>query len=245
MTESSERLSVVAVGAHQDDVEITCLGMLLLYRELANAKVTIVVVSDGRAGGSSLPGLSPDEVVEVRRQEAQSVASALGADYICLNQHDQAVEDNTESRLVLTDVLRSVGADVVLAPPPNDYHTDHRATSTLASYAALISKVSAIETEHVALATAPGLYYVEPAGGFDWTPTEFVDITAVFHRKCELLALHKSQMGSISDIYGVDLVGQVERVNSYRGFQCGAPYAEAFMTAPAWGSIRPRGLPGI
>src|SRR5262249_45358912 len=62
---------VLAIGAHPDDIELSCAGTLARFLE-AGASVHLAVVCRGDRGGSDR-GLT-----ERRRQEARSAAEVLG-----------------------------------------------------------------------------------------------------------------------------------------------------------------------
>ena len=59
---------ILAVGAHPDDVELGCGGLLAA----SGASITVLINSDGRRGGQWA----------IRRQEAEQAAAQLGADLI-------------------------------------------------------------------------------------------------------------------------------------------------------------------
>jgi LmbE family N-acetylglucosaminyl deacetylase len=230
----SRHMSIVAIGAHQDDIEVSCLGTLILYREHRHASVTHVTISNGELGGQGRPGTPPAEIAATRAAEAKAVADAIGARYVCLQQPDMYVRDTDEVRDRLVDVIREARADIVLAPPPTDYHLDHIAVSRLAFHATLAASVRSLVTDKPALPRTPALYYVDTVAGLDWEPSVYVDITRVFERKCSLIALHVSQMQAARAVGGWDLVRYSELKNGFRGLQSGVAYAEAFAPARAW-----------
>jgi N-acetylglucosamine malate deacetylase 1 len=231
-------MNIVSIGAHQDDIEIHCLGTLLRYVAQGNVTITNVTVSNGDKGAQYDPALPYAEVATMRIAEATAVAEALGGRYICLGQPDEYIRDTDEARNQLIDILRAAKADLVLAPPPVDYNTDHIITSQLAFHACLLAHARTIFTEHEPLAGAAALYYMDTVTGLESQPSHYVDISAVFARKCELLRLHKSQMRNMEKFGGWDLVKYAEIANAFRGLQCGVTYAEAFKPALAWPRLR-------
>jgi|TARA_B100000315_G_scaffold251998_1_gene287839 LmbE family N-acetylglucosaminyl deacetylase len=232
-------MNIVSVGAHQDDIELNCLGTLIKYASQPEVTITNVVVSNGDKGGSYDLSISDEEVATMRRNEATAVAEALGGRYVCMGQSDEYIRDTDEARNALTDILRAARADVVFGPPPVDYNTDHMISSQIVFHACLLTAVGPVRTEHEPLKQVPVLYYMDTITGLDWQPTHYVDISEVFERKCELLRLHKSQMENMAAIGGWDLVKYSQVVNAFRGVQCGAEYAEGFKPALAWPRVRP------
>lgn len=232
-------LNIVCVAAHQDDIELHCLGTLIRYRKQRDVSITNVVISNGDKGGQFDPSLSYAEVSAVRHKEASAVAQALAGRYVCMNQVDEYIRYTDEAVNQLVDILREAKADVVFAPPPVDYNTDHVVSSQIAFHAVMLAAVKTIHTEHPPLEQYPMTYYMEPLTGMEWQPTEYVDISDVFEQKCELLRLHASQMLNMETSGGWDLVKYAGIVGAFRGLQCGVEYAEGFKPVLAWPRVRP------
>ena len=236
---TTKPLSIVSVGAHQDDIELNCLGTLVKYREQGNHVITNVVISNGDKGAQYDPKTPYEEIARIRAREATAVAEGLGGRYVCMGQPDEYIRDTDEARNWLIDVLREARADLVFAPPPVDYNTDHMVTSQIAFHAVMLAAVKTIFTDHDPLPSCPALYYMDAVTGLEWQPTHYVDITGVFERKCELIRLHKSQMANMQTSGGWDLVKYSQVVGAFRGIQCGVEYAEGFKPALAWPRVKP------
>jgi len=232
-------MNIVSVGAHQDDIELNCLGTLLKYVARGDVTITNVVVSNGDKGGAFDISIPLEQVAAMRCEEATAVAEALGGRYICMEQSDEYIRDSDEARNQLTNILREAKADVVFGPPPVDYNTDHMISSQLVFHACMLTTVGSIRTEHEPLSQVPALYYMDTITGLEWQPTHYVDISEVFERKCELLRLHKSQMVNMEAVGGWDLVKYSQVVNAFRGIQCRVEHAEGFKPALAWPRVRP------
>ena len=102
----TERLDLIAVGAHPDDVEIGCGGTLALLAG-QGYRVGIVDLTDGEP----TPG-SPD--VATRIAEAHSAAEVLQARRIILDFTNRALFDTEEARIALATVIRRYQPAVVL-----------------------------------------------------------------------------------------------------------------------------------
>ncbi len=99
LSELPERLDVIAVGAHPDDVEIACGGTLARLAELGY-RVGIIDLTDGEPTPGS-PG------PEVRLAEAKAAAAALGiAERIILPLPNRRLMDGFESRVALATEFR-------------------------------------------------------------------------------------------------------------------------------------------
>jgi LmbE family N-acetylglucosaminyl deacetylase len=230
-------LNVVAVGAHQDDVELNCLGTLLLCRARGDS-VTIVTTTNGERGSSVDPGVPLEQVSSTRDREARAVADELGPGYACLGYPDQYLRDTDEARTRLCDVIRAAVADLVLAPPPADYHSDHTITSRLASDSCLLASVASVPTAAPALERTPALWFVEPVAGMGFEPAHYVDVSGVFAEKLRLIELHASQVSNMRAWAGFGLTRYAETINGFRGIQCGVRYAEAFRPCLSWPRAR-------
>jgi len=232
-------MNIVCVGAHQDDIEIQCVGTLLRYRQKGDVNITNVVISNGDKGAQYDPKMPYAEIAAIRAKEAAAVAEALGGCYICMNQSDEYIKYSDEAVNGLVDILREAKADVVFVPPPVDYNVDHTISSQIAYHAVMLSAVKTIFTDHDPLDHCPVTYYMDNATGLDWQPTEYVDITDVFEQKCDLLRLHASQMLNMQKMGGWDLVKYSRIMGAFRGLQCGVEYAEGFKPALGWPRVRP------
>jgi LmbE family N-acetylglucosaminyl deacetylase len=232
-------MNIVCVGAHQDDIEVWCLGTLIKYQQRGDVNITNVVISNGDKGAQYDTSMPYEQVAAMRNAEATAVAEALGGRYINMGQSDEYIRDTDEARNQLTDILRAARADLVFSLPPVDYNTDHIIASQLAFHACLLASVRTIFTDHEPLASSPAMYYMDNTGGTEWQPTHYVDITDVWERKCDLLRLHKSQMRNMEQFGGWDLVKFASVMGAFRGMQCGVEYAEAFKPALAWPRLKP------
>lgn len=106
-----ERLAVLAVGAHADDIELGCGGTLLhLARAVPELDLTWVVLS---AAGS-------------RRDEAEAGARALGATTVEIRDFEDAFFSYGRDVKDYFETLKRFEPDVVLTHTANDRHQDHR-----------------------------------------------------------------------------------------------------------------------
>jgi LmbE family N-acetylglucosaminyl deacetylase len=99
-------------------------------------ELTYVYATDGRHGSDTVP---PEELVEIRREEARKARRLLGV-RDCL---ELGVEDGSTAGLrspelkalkqQLASILTGTRADVAMVPSRSDMHPDHRATHDLVS----------------------------------------------------------------------------------------------------------------
>jgi LmbE family N-acetylglucosaminyl deacetylase len=228
--------SVVAVEGHPDDVELSALGTLIKLRE-RGARITIVSISDG-GNGSFYDRGKTRSIAQIRADEARSVAARLGGEWLTLNATDGYVYDTPELRRALAAVMRRAKCDLVLGPPPIDYHTDHINAGQLAFTASYYAAVGDEDIEGTPLAVTPAVYYFDAIMGFEFEPAFYMDISAEIEEKKALAGLHVSQMANMKAIGGWSLVEYIDIVGRFRGLQSGVEYAEAFQPATRWPRVR-------
>jgi len=132
------KLDILAIGAHPDDVELSCSGVLA--KEASRGKKTgILDLTRGELGtrGSA----------EIRDQEAAAAAKILGLsvrENIALA--DGFFVNDKESQLRIIEIIRKYKPEIVLCNAIDDRHIDHGKGSKLASDACFLSGLKKIET---------------------------------------------------------------------------------------------------
>ena len=198
-TAAGTPLSVLAIGAHPDDIEIGA-GGLLLGLALGRPRVLYTVLT-GTAE---------------RHREARNAARAFMPDA------DLSIElfDLPEGRLpsvwgsvkeILEDIGRSCSPDVIIAPSSADAHQDHRTIAEI---------VPTVFRDQLYLA-----YEIPKWDGDLGRPTMYVPLSAeTAGRKVELL--HKCFPSQRNRDWWEDEV--FLGLARLRGMECRARYAEAF-----------------
>lgn len=224
-------MRVLAIGAHPDDIEISCAGTLARCAERGDT-VVVAVVCRGEMGGGSMP---PAELVRIRACENQDAARLLGAESIHLGLSDGQVQPTEEVRHRFIDAIRRARPDVIITHYHADYGSDHNNTLVLARDASLYATVPTIKTNHAALPRIPLLYMMEPLAGFGFQPQVYVDITRTFETKRRMLECHRSQLEWLSRYGGMDTLKYIEVVARFRGYQAQVELAEGFVCDATFG----------
>jgi len=188
---SHDKLRILFIGAHPDDCELKAGGTTALYRALGH-QVKFVSVTDGRSGHQRhLPG----PLTEIRKAEADAVAELMGIDYQILSNHDGKLLPTIEARFELIALIRRYQPDLIVTHRPNDYHPDHRATSTLVCDAAYMVIVPHLVPEVPALRVNPVIAYFSDhfQRPYPFSPTVAIDIEPVLEQVIDQLECHKSQ----------------------------------------------------
>lgn len=184
-------LRILVIGAHPDDCEIKAGGITALYRA-AGHHVKFVSVTNGEAGHQSLP---PAELTAVRKAETDAVARLMGIEYEILSNRDGRLLPTVEARFELIALIRRYKPDLILTHRPNDYHPDHRATSTLVCDAAYMVIVPHIVPEVPALRVNPVIAYLSDhfQRPVPFAPSIVIDVEPVFESILDQMECHRSQ----------------------------------------------------
>lgn len=230
----SEPTRILAIHAHPDDVEFQCAGTLALLKQ-RGCHVTIATMTPGDCGSAEH---GPEEISTIRRAEAKAAADLLGADYVCLEFRDLAIFVDDDGRRRVVEAIRRTRPDLILTAPPIDYIYDHEATSQLVRDACFAAPAPNYKTKQWDPAPPtekiPHLYFVDALEGNDRegkpTPVDFwIDVTAVFDLKKQMLACHASQRNWLLRQHGIDeYLESQEHWSRHRGAQIGVDHAEGF-----------------
>jgi LmbE family N-acetylglucosaminyl deacetylase len=232
-------MRILAIGCHPDDIEVACAGTLAKYKEEGH-EVIMCHVANGNMGHAVI---MPDELRNIRREEAKTSGSVIGAEVITCDIGDLKVyEGQKEQRDKVVDVIRYSQPDVIITHSPNDYMPDHLAVSKLVFDASFTASVPHYETKEKATAKITPIYYMDTLAGVNFNPTEYVDISDTLEQKLEMLEKHVSQMKWMRDHDNIDFAEFVRTCARFRGLQCGVMYAEAFTQCYAWPKVKPQRL---
>lgn len=224
-------MKVLVFGCHPDDVEVACAGTMAKYVKEGH-EVTVCHVANGNLGHVVIP---PDELRDMRREEARKAGSLAGIKVITCDIGDLLVYDSDKSqRDKVVDVIRSEKPDVIFTHAPNDYMPDHVAVSKLVFDASFAASCGHYATNVDYAAELTPIYYMDTLAGVGTVPTEYVDITDTMELKIEMLECHESQMKWMRDHDNIDFADFVRTCAKFRGLQCGVPYAEGFTKCYAW-----------
>ena len=223
--------TIVVIQAHPDDAEIFCSGTMALLAQQGH-NIVVVTMTSGNMGGI---GMDPETTGETRKREAANAASLIGADYACLEQPDGYVFDSPDIRIKTNQVIREHRADIVLTHLPDDYHPDHRATSSIVESATLLTTLPNVPCEAAPLSATPVLYHTTPFNltnhlGNAYVPHFYIDVTPVIDLKKQMIGSHESQIELMQVMFGKnDFVEDMLNDHDRKlGNRIEVEYAEAF-----------------
>lgn len=232
-------MNVLAIGCHPDDIEINCAGTLAKCVKRGD-NVTVCHVCNGNLGHVVI---EPDELREIRAEEARRAGSLAGIKVVTCDIPDLKVYDgNKEHRDKVVDIIRQADPDFIITHAPNDYMPDHVAVSKLVFDASFAASVPHYETSEVRASKVTPIYYMDNLGGLDFIPTDYVDISDEIDLKLEMLESHESQLKWMREHDHIDFADFVKTCAKYRGFQCNSAYAEGFKQCLVYPKILPMRL---
>lgn len=198
----TELNTVLALGAHPDDLELGC-GATLAKLADHGVRITAIILSHGGRGAT-------DE--QDRAAETRSALSALGVHRVVL--HDfpdtRLHEHLNELIAVIEQHVREDQPDRVYTMFADDRHQDHRA----------VYQASAVACRRVPQL----LSYETPSSYPNFIPTVFEPVEEFIERKVAALKLHASQ--------GSRLYMQEDKIRSaahFRGVQVDLGQTEGFI----------------
>lgn len=224
-------MNVLAFGAHPDDLEFFCGGTLARYAQEGH-QVTMCIVTDGRGR----PKGNPEEIVVIRRAEAQASADIIGARLLWLGIPDGGLWFDEPTRHLFIEAIRETKPNVVICHPPEDYHPDHKVTSQLVMDAVQVARTANYPSQYEPHRGVVPVAFMESERGLEFTPEDYVDISDVWETKLKMLAQHRSQL--MTGEYDPDFVVPPEAENAFvryvdvmsgfRGLQSDVRHAECF-----------------
>jgi len=228
-------MRVMAVGAHPDDIELQCAGTLARCIQRGDA-VAMVYMTNGNMGHTVI---MPEELAEIRHEEAKKSAGVIGASFYWLDHSDFTVEVDPVTTMQLVEVIRDFRPDLLITHSDRDYIRDHNNTGHVVFKASFDASVPHVEGKNPFHDKIVPIFEMDTLFGLRFEPTEYVDITDTFEVKMEMLACCESQVKWLKDHDNVDLLHMTETLVRARGYQCGVKYAEAFRPEPVWPRPRP------
>jgi len=220
--------SVLAVGAHPDDIESMCGGTLALYAK-NGVKTSMCYVTDGSAGHDRLTN---EQLRKIREKESKAAAKVIGADFYWMGLTDGALFKEKNLAMQILDVIRQAKPDVILTHNSvSEFHQDHVAVNRAVFVAITLSSLGNIKSNYPATKTAPVVYEMDAWLTRKFIAGEYVDISDVWKTKVKMLEAHKCQIDWMRRRDKLDMVPFIGLKSRLAGYQSGVKYAEGFRLA--------------
>jgi LmbE family N-acetylglucosaminyl deacetylase len=191
----AQQRTILAIGAHAADMELTA-GPILAHQRMLGDRIVMLHLTLGEGGNPKLPSV---KYAEQKRREAEAAAKTLGAEVIFGPYADALLPNDDAARRYVTDIIRQVRPTHIITHWKNSIHKDHSATSAIVQDAILWTELESVITEHPAYRGVRGLYYAdnwEDAEGFK--PYISVDVSDSFDLWKQAIREYEMVRGGVS-----------------------------------------------
>jgi N-acetylglucosamine malate deacetylase 1 len=224
-------IDLLAFGAHPDDVELSCAGVL--HAEKIKGKTTgIIDLTQGELGTRGS--------IETRYEEAAAAAAILKVDIReNLKMADGFFKNDETHQLQIIHILRKYKPEIIICNAPEDRHPDHGKAANLINDAAFLSGLMKIETTENGIVQKPWrpkyvFHYIQDRY---LKPDFVVDITHSFEQKMESIRAYKTQFydpqsedGNQTYISTPAFLDSIVARAAMFGKMIGVPYGEGFLS---------------
>lgn len=217
------QIDLLAFGAHPDDVELFCGGLLIKTAGLGY-KTGVVDLTRGELGTRGN--------ADLRTTEAQKAAEILN---LAFRENaeiaDGQIQITPENRLLVINFIRQFRPTLILAPFIEDRHPDHVHASHLISEASYYSGLRRIETGNPPFRPRAIIYYFMNTVK---QPNLIANISAEFQLKIKALKAYQSQFFNNESTEPSTFISSkefwefIETRAKYFGQQIGVEYGEPF-----------------
>ena len=175
---------MMVIGAHSADF-VWRAGGAVAVATLGGGEAAVIALSYGERGESGElwkeEGQTIENVKKIRHGEAERAAAALGASFECLDLGDYPLEIDGDGLRLISDKIREFAPDVLITHTDTDpFNPDHPIAHAAVSRARGLAAGAGVQSAF-ATVKPPALFLFEPHQPelCNFTPTTFVDITAV------------------------------------------------------------------
>ena len=181
------KLDVLAIGAHPDDIELSCAGTVAAMVKQGK-RVGILDLTDGELGTRGSRAL--------RKKEAEASAAILGLSMReGLRLHDGNIEVSQTNIKKVIQIIRHYQPSILLIPHWLERHPDHEHAHRLCREAWFYSGLEKIPTRYHGKSQEPyrPKKYFHFMQKYEFQPSFIVDVSAVYGTKRDSLLAFGSQ----------------------------------------------------
>ena len=222
------QVDVLAIGAHPDDIELSCGGTIAKLVKDGH-KVALTDVTQGELGTRGNK--------DIRAKEASEAAKILGVvTRRNLKIPDGGIELNRANLKKVITLIRDLRPKILIIPHSVERHPDHVHTHSLCKEAWYYSGLGKIETSLNGATQKPHRpdNFFEFMQWYEFTPSFIVDISDTFDVKMKAIKAHSSQFYDPKSKDPETILSRpefLERIRTeceYFGKKIGTKYGEAF-----------------
>lgn len=224
----SFKVDILAIGAHPDDVELSCAGTVIKHIKLGY-RVAILDLTRGELGTRGSAAL--------RDREAADAARIMG---VChrenLGFRDGFFVNDEQHLLALARVIRKYMPSVIFCNAVSDRHPDHGKGAKLVSDACFIAGLAKVKTELDGVEQNPHrpkavYHYIQDRY---MKPDVLIDVSDVMETRMEAIKAYSSQFYNPESkepqtaISSKEFMQMLESRPAEWGRSIGVKYAEGF-----------------
>ena len=227
----TEKLRILAVGAHPADVPKRAGGTLIKYAA-AGHEVYMATLTYGETKESQLlwkqPGMTVEKAKPIRKREFLQASKFMGVKPLCFDygDHPNLVVDD-ERADELAETIRRIRPHIILTHWILTLYDDHREAGKAVCMKAIpkAADQAALKGSKYEPWQVRDVYLFEPAIGLmdetRFIPDLYIDITAFYKKKMRALEFFWRSQTDVSEYYA--------GVARYCGLQARVKYAERFV----------------
>jgi LmbE family N-acetylglucosaminyl deacetylase len=214
--------TLLAVGAHAGDMEVSCGAVLAKQKKLGD-RVVILHLTLGERGN---PRLSPEEYGRQKETEAKTAAATIGAELIFGPYKDADLPNDEQARRYVADVIRTVKPSILITHWKHSIHKDHAAASAITLDAELLASLAGVKTDHPPYNGVKAIFFAEnweDKEGF--APYVYVDVSETVESWEKCAKAYEFVRGGVAPFHYFDYYRALARV---RGAEAATSDAVAF-----------------
>ena len=224
------KLDVLAIGAHPDDVELSCGGTIIKLVKQGR-RVGVLDLTQGELGTRG------DRTTRAR--EAARAAAVMG---VALRENlklpDGDINADMDSRIRLVRVIRNLQPEILLFPYQIDRHPDHERAHVLCREAWFSAGLQKFRTSLRGRSQEPfrPRAYYHFMQWYEFTPSFIVDVSAEFEQRVETMRAYRSQFYDPASreretiLSTPEFLEMIRTKLEYYGYRIGKKYGEPFFS---------------
>ncbi|MFX0141435.1 MAG: PIG-L deacetylase family protein [Candidatus Hodarchaeota archaeon] len=205
---SSEKLNVLAIFSHPDDISIFCGGTLAKWAEEGH-NIYALCCTNGNLG-TLRTDLTKEDVAKMREKELKEANKILGIkETIMLGYQDGGFTPAQELREKLIYFVRKLQADrVITFDPwvPYEVHPDHLIVGRMASEAGAFAAFPLLYSQQIKEGIKPyscsEVWFMGLLGHY---PNSFVDISSTMEKKIEAALKFEATLTLLARFFAPDI----------------------------------------
>jgi LmbE family N-acetylglucosaminyl deacetylase len=214
--------SILAIGAHCGDVEITTAGVLA-KQCIRGDKVTILHLTYGERGHKTL---SPDKYALQKEREAIEAAKVIDAEVIFGPYCDGEIPNTEDSIKLVSDIIRKIKPTTIITHWRKSIHKDHSFTHSITMNGLLLSVLEGIDSEYSPNKHFKNIYFAENwEDKDDFQPYIYYNISDTIKLWEKCVKKYQLFRGGVSDFQYFEYYKSLFRM---RGCESGYKYACTF-----------------